>query len=89
MSEIKGNARSKRKRRRRPVRSAAPAAQYPSLSGIKGGRYSPLNDSDLGIVDRAVREILQQVGNRAAGVCTSKTYRLKYTASHRIRSVAS
>jgi trimethylamine--corrinoid protein Co-methyltransferase len=62
MSEPEAGARAKRKRRRRPAVHATEGAQIPALAGITGGRYAPLNESDLPRVDAAVRQILQQVG---------------------------
>ncbi|MDH3858371.1 MAG: trimethylamine methyltransferase family protein, partial [Gammaproteobacteria bacterium] len=55
-------ARAKRKRRRR---ASGPAGASPAprhLSGIVGGRYQPLNPSDLPKIDQAVRSILADVG---------------------------
>ena len=61
MSEPEPGVRAKRSRRRRP--SAATESSPPrDLSGTVGGRYQPLNEADLPIVDQAVRKILQDVG---------------------------
>ena len=61
MSDTEPGVRAKRKRRRRPSASSA-AAPPRQLGGIVGGRYQPLNPSDLPVVDQAVRKILQDVG---------------------------
>ncbi|MCP4982155.1 MAG: trimethylamine methyltransferase [Gammaproteobacteria bacterium] len=62
MSEAEAGARAKRKRRRREPGSTRAESRFPRLSGIVGGRYHPLNESDLPQVDRAVRKILRDVG---------------------------
>jgi trimethylamine--corrinoid protein Co-methyltransferase len=61
MSDTEPGVRAKRKRRRRPSASSATASPR-QLGGIVGGRYQPLNLSDLPVVDQAVRKILQDVG---------------------------
>ncbi|MDH3763686.1 MAG: trimethylamine methyltransferase family protein, partial [Gammaproteobacteria bacterium] len=60
MSESKAGARARRKRRRRA--SAESGTPGPRLSGITGGHYHPLDETDLPRVDRAVRQILADVG---------------------------
>jgi trimethylamine--corrinoid protein Co-methyltransferase len=54
--------RMKRIRRRRDSAGAAAHAARPSLIGIQGGRYRPLEESDLPGIDAAVRSILVDVG---------------------------
>ena len=53
---------SRRSRRKRKRQSANPVSQGPRLSGLSGGRYRPLDEPDLALVDQAVRHILQDVG---------------------------
>jgi len=62
MSDTEPGARAKPGRRRRPSGSSAAASPHRQLGGIVGGRYQPLNPSDLPVVDQAVRKILQDVG---------------------------
>jgi len=62
MTNPQPGAGAKRKRRRRPTASSAAASSPRQLGGMVGGRYQPLNPSDLPVVDRAVRKILQDVG---------------------------
>ena len=62
MTDPEPGAGAKRKRRRRPTASSAAASSPRQLGGMVGGRYQALNPSDLPVVDRAVRKILQDVG---------------------------
>ncbi|MGB5330737.1 MAG: trimethylamine methyltransferase family protein, partial [Gammaproteobacteria bacterium] len=62
MTDHRPGARAKRKRRRRPSALSAAAPPPRQLGGIVGGRYQPLNPSDLPVIDQAVRKILQDVG---------------------------
>lgn len=62
MSEPESGARAKRKRRRRASGPSAASPARRHLSGIIGGRYQPLNPSDLPKIDQAVRSILADVG---------------------------
>ena len=69
MSDTEPGARTRRNRRRR---AAGPSSASPSprhLGGSVGGRYQPLNEVDLPVVDRAVRKILEDVGmSEAPGI---------------------
>ncbi len=68
MSDNETGTRSKRKRRRRTSAESG-STQSRRLSGIVGGRYQPLNQADLPVVDQAVRKILQDVGmSEAPGI---------------------
>jgi trimethylamine--corrinoid protein Co-methyltransferase len=62
MTDHETDAIPRRKRRRRASDTAATGAQAPRLAGFRGGRYRPLNESDLVTIDQAVRRILQDVG---------------------------
>ena len=62
MTDPEPGAGAKRKRRRRPTASSAAASSPRQLGGMVGGRYQPLDPSDLPVIDRAVRKILQDVG---------------------------
>lgn len=62
MTDPEPGAGAKRKRRRRPSASSVTALPPRQLGGLVGGRYQPLNPSDLPVVDQAVRKILQDVG---------------------------
>jgi hypothetical protein len=73
MPEVKGTAHARRKRRGRLVRSVEPAVKTAFLSGIKECRYFPLDDSDSGKIDLAVRKILQQIGMVAAPPIVSES----------------
>ncbi len=69
MSESDTEQRAKRKRRRRPSAASGSTPEPRQLSGIVGGRYQPLNQADLPVVDQAVRKILQDVGmSEAPGI---------------------
>ncbi len=80
-----------RKRRRRAGGEARSGQQAQRLAGLRGGRYRPLDDADLALVDRAVRRILQDVGMSqappivvdrvtAAGGSLDRDGRLHYSA---------
>src|SRR5210317_1594353 len=62
MPDTEHGRRAKRKPRRRPSSSSTAASPRRQLGGSVGGRYQPLNPSDLSVVDQAVRKILQNVG---------------------------
>ena len=62
MSEPDTGQRARRKRRRRPFAASESTPQPRQLSGIVGGRYRPLNEADLPVVDQAARKILQDIG---------------------------
>ncbi len=62
MSESDTEQRARKKRRRRPSAASGSTPQPRQLSGIVGGRYQPLDQADLPVVDQAVRKILQDVG---------------------------
>jgi len=62
MSDSESNHRPRRKRNRRAGDSDTRGVKTPRLSGLPGGRYRPLNDTDLAAIDQAVRRILQDVG---------------------------
>lgn len=51
-------------RRGRKARSNARRAvrTTPAQPGVEGGRYAPLNARDIGMIDNAVRRILQKIG---------------------------
>ena len=55
---------TKRKRRRRTDTGTAstPAKQSPTVYGVSGGRYGPLDTEGVIRIDRSVREILQNIG---------------------------
>ena len=55
MSEPDTEQRARRKRRRRPPAASESTPEPRQLSGIVGGRYHPLNEADLPVVDQAVR----------------------------------
>ena len=62
MPDTKSKANSRRKSRRRASNSSPAGAQKSRLGGTVGGRYRPLDESDLPIIDQAVRGILQNIG---------------------------
>lgn len=62
MSDTESKANSRRKSRRRASNSSPAGAARPGLGGTVGGRYKPLNESDLPVIDQAARSILQNIG---------------------------
>ena len=62
MSDSESNHRPRRKRNRRANDCAAPGTKTPRLGGLPGGRYRPLNETDMALIDQGVRRILQDVG---------------------------
>ena len=54
--------RTRRKNRRRPASGQETQVEQPSLRGLTGGRYQPLDPADLPKIDAAVRSILSDVG---------------------------
>jgi len=62
MTDSEPGARAKRTRRRRGAGASRLRPGGASLSGIVGGRYQPLDPSDLPRLDQAVRGILREVG---------------------------
>jgi len=62
MSDSESDPRPGRKRRRRALDAGPAGPVKPRLAGLRGGRYRPLDESDLVIIDQAVRRILQDVG---------------------------
>ena len=62
MPDIESTTRSRRKPRRRASAASSAEARKPRLGGLLGGRYRPLDESDLPIIDQAVRGILQDIG---------------------------
>ncbi|MFT5218957.1 MAG: trimethylamine--corrinoid protein Co-methyltransferase [Planctomycetota bacterium] len=55
-------AESKRKRRRSEPGLLQSRAEHPSMKGTTGGKYQPLDTTDLPRIDQAVRSILSDVG---------------------------
>jgi trimethylamine--corrinoid protein Co-methyltransferase len=62
MTDPESAPRPKRKRARGVSARVASGRPASSLRGLAGGRYLPLNETDLPLIDRAVRSILQDVG---------------------------
>jgi trimethylamine--corrinoid protein Co-methyltransferase len=62
MSDTEPGARAKRTRRRRAAGTSGESPAPRHLGGSVGGRYQPLNEADLPVVDQAVRKILEDVG---------------------------
>ena len=62
MSSSPADAAARRKGRRRPSTRVKNEARTPAIGGLVGGRYRPLDDSDLPLIDQAVRRILRDVG---------------------------
>jgi len=69
MSNSDSNHRPRRRPRRRDEDGAAPGAQTPRLGGLPGGRYRPLGETDLALIDQGVRRILREVGMSNAPAC--------------------
>jgi len=69
MSDTEPGARAKRNRRRRASGASGESPAPRHLGGSVGGRYQPLNEADLPVVDQAVRKILEDVGmSEAPGI---------------------
>lgn len=58
-----------RKRRRSSSGLLQSRAEHPSMKGMTGGKYQPLDAADLPRIDRAVRSILSDVGMTEAPEC--------------------
>ena len=64
MMEKPNRSQSKKSRRRRAEsgRSKSKKSDVSFPGGVEGGRYGPLNQDDLVLIDQGIREILQTIG---------------------------
>ena len=53
---------TKNRRRRRPAKTESQQQGFEPPRGLLGGRYQPLDESDLPKIDTAVRKILSEIG---------------------------